>query len=357
MTPQIVIIFGGTSDERRVSVASGQNIARVVPGAALLYVGPDGRVYECGRDELSAHAQPFVTDFKPKLPAMLPSLAALLDADADMTRSLAREGKTDPGRVFFLAFHGGEGEDGTLQKLFEDRRIAFTGSGSIASAKAFHKRIAKEIAAKEGVRVAPEVEIHGSHRERARDSITTLFHAHRDLILKPVSGGSSIGLFHLKDERRIDPILSEIAKSGVPYLVEPFLSGKEITVGVFDDRSGLKALPVSEVRTAPDTDFDYEGKYLGRGSLEITPAEIPAAEAEACQALAVKMHRALGCEGYSRTDIILSKDGPCYLETNTLPGLTSASFIPQQLAAAKIPFADFLERQFQIAKARLAKYA
>jgi len=102
--------------------------------------------------------------------------------------------------------------------------------------------------------------------------------------------------------------------------------------------------------------FDFDGKYLGKGVREITPADVSESIARAAQAVALAAHEAVGCRGYSRTDVIMGKDGPVFLEINTLPGLTRASFIPQQLEAAGIDLRDFLERQIEIAvKASLRK--
>jgi D-alanine-D-alanine ligase len=109
---------------------------------------------------------------------------------------------------------------------------------------------------------------------------------------------------------------------------------------------------VSEVRLIPGGAFDYAGKYLGRGTEEITPAELEPEAWQQAQALAVLTHTALGCRGYSRTDMILTDAGPVLLEINTLPGMTKASFIPQQLAAAKRPVKAFLERQLTLARQR-----
>jgi D-alanine-D-alanine ligase len=124
-------------------------------------------------------------------------------------------------------------------------------------------------------------------------------------------------------------------------------------VGVVEGPGGsLRALPCSEVRLDEGFAFDFEGKYLGRGTTEVTPAEVEPALAQAAQALAITAHRALGCEGYTRTDLILTARGPVYLETNTLPGLTRRSFIPQQLAAEGTSVQAFLEGQLALARAR-----
>jgi D-alanine-D-alanine ligase len=150
----------------------------------------------------------------------------------------------------------------------------------------------------------------------------------------------------------LSEIAREIAANPQPYMVEPFIEGTELTVGVVQGPSGERALPCSEVRLAEGRSFDYAGKYLAQGTVEVTPAEVPPDVFAAAQALAVAMHRALGCEGYSRTDLIVSSEGPVFLETNTLPGLTRASFIPQQLEAEGTSVKDFLVGQLALARAR-----
>jgi D-alanine-D-alanine ligase len=139
----------------------------------------------------------------------------------------------------------------------------------------------------------------------------------------------------------------------VPYLLEERLDGTELTVGVLDEVGDVIALPASEVRVVQGGAFDFDGKYLGRGTQEITPAEVPAAVADEASRIAVAAHRALGCAGYSRTDVIATARGVVFLETNTLPGLTRASFIPQQLAAANRSLAGFVEGQLALARARI----
>jgi D-alanine-D-alanine ligase len=114
------------------------------------------------------------------------------------------------------------------------------------------------------------------------------------------------------------------------------------------------ALPVSEVKLEEDAAFDYAGKYLGKGTTEVTPAVLTQAEWEAAQTLAVLAHRAVGCYGYTRTDMILTASGPVFLEINTLPGLTKASFIPQQLAASGRDLTMFLNTQLELARRRPA---
>ena len=337
----ILILFGGTSDERRVSVASGQNVAHALPGARLWFMSPDGAIHEVRRETLLAHERPFEIDFAPGSPVLHADVLRALD-DASIRDS-----------VFFLGLHGGEGENGTLQAQMEKRKLAFTGSGSRASAKAFDKVVAKEIAIGEGIRVAKGVTLRADRESENREVLRELFAETGPLILKPVANGSSIGLHTVRSASDIATVTAKLAALGdTAYLAETFIRGRELTIGVMQDENGCRALPPSEARTAVGRDFDYDGKYLGRGVQEITPAEISPDATRTSQKLSLTMHQALGCEGYTRTDAILTETGLVYLETNTLPGLTRASFIPQQLAAAGITFADFLSTQISVARRR-----
>jgi len=333
----VILFFGGTSNERRVSVASAQNVSGFLDEAEAWFLAPSGAVHRVGREELSGFERPFERDFLPAAAAEFPSVVAAIDSQ--------------PGRVFFLAFHGGEGEDGTLQRMLEARRIAFTGPGAEASARAFDKEVAKQIANAAGVRVARSVHL-SNHPKVMRKELREMLAIYGRVVAKPVAGGSSVGLYHLLVESAVETAARGIEASGEPYLAEEFISGTELTVGVVDGPKGARALPPSEVRLEQGRAFDYEGKYLGKGTREITPAEVPAEVSRAAQDLALAAHRALGCEGYSRTDVIVSTQGPVFLELNTLPGLTRASFVPQQLAAEGTSMRSFLEGQLEIARRR-----
>ena len=171
---------------------------------------------------------------------------------------------------------------------------------------------------------------------------------HEKIVLKPVAGGSSRGLFFLQRGQRFD------AKIDVPYLVEQFIAGRELSVGVVDFGEGPAALPVIEIEVDAGHSFDYAGKYLGKGTREICPAKIPDRMRDEAQQTALAAHKALGCEGYSRTDVIAAQDGIYFLELNTLPGLTNSSLLPQELHAVGIEFGDFLETQIGLALRRAA---
>lgn len=343
----IVLLFGGASSERRVSVASAQHVLERLPQALAWFESPEGPVFEVPASDLRALERPFETDFLPRGAPRFPTLAAALDAS---------RAQAEPGRVHLLGYHGGAGEDGTVQRLFEERGLAFTGSGSEASAKAFDKAWAKRLATAAGVPCAEARLLPHGDEAGCAGALRDLVARFGRAVAKPVAGGSSVGLYHLRSPADVAAAARAIAAAPEAYLAEEFLAGRELTVGVVEGPGqGLRALPCSEVRLDDGFAFDFAGKYLGRGTTEVTPAQIDPAIAHAAQELAVTAHRALGCEGYTRTDLIVTARGPVYLETNTLPGLTKRSFIPQQLEAEGTSVLAFLEGQLALARARQAR--
>jgi D-alanine-D-alanine ligase len=336
----VVILFGGSSSERRVSVASAQHVADLLPEAEPLFLAQTGAVFRVRRSELLTLERPFETDFVP--------------TGDHAYRTLVTAAEALVQRVFLLALHGGEGEDGTVQRILEGRRIAFTGPDAEASARAFDKEVAKEIAHEAGVRIAQSVHL-SSRPQLIREELQEMVRLHGKVVAKPVAGGSSVGVYQLNSEADVERAATGIEALGEAYLAEQFVAGTELTVGVVDGHSGSRALPPSEVRLEEGRAFDFEGKYLGKGTKEITPAEVPPQTTRAAQQLALDAHRALGCEGYSRTDMIVTPAGPVFLELNTLPGLTRASFIPQQLAAEGTRMVDFLMGQIELARRRRAR--
>lgn len=331
----VIVLFGGRSDERHVSVASAQNVVRTLGSPLAWFWTPGGAVCDVNRDELLAHQTPFLNDFEPTRPAIWPDLEMALD-------TLPVD---DP--VFLLALHGGEGEDGSVQRLMEARGIAFTGSGSAASAAAFDKGRAKETV--EGrVRVAESRVVNDVRA--IEGSIDAMLKRYDKIVLKPVAGGSSRGLFFVDHATDLRSVVDAIRSLNVPYILEQFVAGRELTVGVVDGESGPRALPVIEIETDPGFAFDYEGKYLGKGTREICPAKIPDAMRDEAQQMALTAHAVLGCQGYSRSDLIAGDEGVYFLELNTLPGLTTSSLVPQQLREAGTEFREFLERQLAMAR-------
>ncbi|HXH74439.1 MAG TPA: ATP-grasp domain-containing protein [Bacteriovoracaceae bacterium] len=329
-----VILFGGNSEERLVSMASAQNISGQLPEAALWFLAKDGRVYLLTKEEVAGHKDAFTVEFISKSPVKYQSLG---DGMKDLK-----------GKVVIMGLHGTEGEDGQLQKQFEEAGIKFTGTGSKASAVAFDKVATKELARKNKLPVVEELVVKKFGPSEISE-VRTFMETHRKIVLKPNANGSSVGLFILSSMDELNVALEKLKTSTDSYLAEPFITGREMTVGVRQKSDGsISPLPCSEIRVIKGRQFDYKGKYLGSGVEELTPAPINSEEKRVCQELALKMHKALGCRGYTRTDMILTEKGPILLETNTLPGLSKASFIPQQLVANGENLRDFFLEQINL---------
>jgi len=337
----VIILFGGDGSEHRVSVASAQNVARELPSAALWYWTRSGTLAELTRNELLSFDRPFERDFAPAPGRIWPDIGSAF-ADDD-----ARDAD------FFLALHGGSGENGTIQEALETGGRPFTGSGASASRLAFDKLRAREAVAARGVPVADACLLDAD--AASHEKLAHLFETHGKLVVKPIADGSSHGVRFIETEQDLDGAIRAVSLGDAPrYFAEAFIAGRELTVGVLE-RPGyddLVPLPCSEIRLDAGRTFDYGGKYLGQGTIELTPAPVSDDVARAAQKVAVTAHEAIGCAGYSRTDVIVSEDGPVFLEINTLPGLTAASFIPQQLEAAGLRMDEFLNEQIELARKR-----
>lgn len=328
---RITILFGGLNKERLVSVASAQSLSAALADADLWFWNIDNNVHEAGAAELQAHQRPFEEPFQPKMPALGPLETALDRAKAE-------------GRVLLLGLHGGMAENGELQAMCEMRGVAFTGSGSAASYLAFDKVTAKRFAAIAGVKAPLNVSL-----EEAESALAEF----GKLIAKPKQDGSSYGLMFVNAKQ--DLVAVRRAAETEAYLIEPFVTGTEATCGVLEQADGsIVALPPIEIIPAEGGGFDYTAKYLAKATQEICPGRFSPEVAAQIQENALKAHRVLSCRGYSRSDFIISMNGPVYLETNTLPGLTKASLLPKALNAYGVDFADFLKGQVALAERRLA---
>lgn len=318
-----------SSEERRVSVATAINLSQKIPEATLWFWSQSGQIFIVTQTELSQHNDPFTKEFTPASTAAFSSLEESLSSMRN--------------KSIIIGLHGTEGEDGRLQSLLEKNSIRFTGSDSISSQLAFDKRETKIRAASNGLSTVADLALN-TFDKTEQDSLNQFYKEHKKVVLKPLSNGSSVGLYIIETSDQLNQAINEIRTRPMAYMAEAFIEGREITVGVWQkNKNECIALPCSEVRLIPGGQFDYQGKYLGKGVEELTPAPLTERETEACQGLALKLHTILGCRGYSRTDMILTENGPVLLEINTLPGLTKASFIPQQLAAIQIDLRSFFE--------------
>ena len=322
---RITILFGGTNKERLVSVATAQALHSALPDADLWFWEVDDTVHETSSELLLKHARPFEQPFRPGTPSLGKIEAALDRAKAE-------------GRVLVLGLHGGTAENGELQAMCELRGVPFTGSGSASSNLAFDKVAAKRFAAIAGVKAPAGV---------ALEEIDAALAEYGRLIAKPARDGSSYGLIFVNATQ--DLVAVRRAAKSEEYVIEPFIAGNEATCGVLEQLDGsLIALPPIEIIPAAGA-FDYEAKYIAKATQEICPARFAPEVNAQLMDHALRVHRALSCGGYSRSDFIVSKNGLVYLETNTLPGLTKASLYPKALKAHGIEFADFLQDQIALA--------
>jgi D-alanine-D-alanine ligase len=322
---RITILFGGTNKERLVSVASAQALQSTLPEADLWFWDADDTVHEIQPQTLQGHARPFEDPFQPGTPSLGRIGQALDQARAE-------------DRLLVLGLHGGTAENGELQAMCEMRGIPFTGSGSASSHLAFDKVAAKRFANIAGVKSPAGI---------ALEDIEAALAEHGRLIAKPARDGSSYGLIFVNS--RQDLVAVRNAARTEDYVIEPFIAGAEATCGVLEQLDGsLIALPPVEIIPA-EGPFDYVAKYLAKATQEICPGRFAPDVTAEIMDQALRAHRALSCRGYSRSDFIVSKQGPIYLETNTLPGLTKASLYPKALKAQGIAFADFLHGQIALA--------
>ena len=327
---RITILFGGTNKERLVSVASAQALHSALPQADLWFWDIDDTVHQVQSEKLLGHSRPFEDPFTP-------------DGHGVAIEQALDHAKAED-RLLVLGLHGGRAENGELQAMCEMRGIAFTGSGSASSHLAFDKVAAKQFAALAGVPAPAGVTLEDAEQALAE---------YGRLIAKPARDGSSYGLIFVHSKQ--DLVAVRHAARTEDYLIEPFIGGVEATCGVLEQPDGaVIALPPIEIIPA-EGGFDYTAKYLAKSTQEICPGRFTPEISALIRDRAVGAHQAMSCRGYSRSDFIVSANGPIYLETNTLPGLTKASLYPKALKAQGIEFVDFLLGQIALAAKRAQK--
>lgn len=265
------------------------------------------------------------------------------DPRDDLPR-LAREASEIDAALIVL--HGRLGEDGTIQGFLESLGVPHQGSGVLGSALAMNKIVSKQIYLQAGLPVAPFV-VADRRSPAAPESIVERLGL--PLVVKPEHEGSSIGLSIVRDAER----LAEAVEDGWRYdrrcLVEKFIEGREITCAILGNDT-LEALPLVEIIPGDAYEFfDYEAKYTPGASREICPADLPEELAEKARRYALGAHQALYCRGCSRTDMIVAAEEIYLLETNTIPGMTATSLLPQAAAAAGISFSALLDRLISLA--------
>jgi len=308
---RVALVMGGKSREREVSLASGSEVLSHID-----------------RDRFEV---------------------AVYDPAEDLVRLAEDAPKLD---VAFLALHGPLGEDGAMQGFCEMLGLAYTGSGVLSSAMAMDKEFTKRLYRESGLPVAPDLVV-------SRQAVTNmaemakicLYSLGSPLVVKPLRQGSSVGLAIVDNEADLAEAMERAFELEDRVLLEKYLPGQEFTCAVLGNRE-LVALPTIEIIPAEGHRFfDYQAKYEPGQAQEICPARISARLTEEIQQLAVSAHEALGCRGYSRSDMIYSEGQVFLLETNTLPGLTAGSLVPKMAQAYGLSFTSFISYIIDLALA------
>jgi D-alanine-D-alanine ligase len=323
---KIAVLFGGTSEERDVSIASA---AQVIP--ALRGLGHDVIAIDTATGRLAADAEKkMLTSGVGPEP---PSNAALANMRASALALTNNASDIRDVDVVFLALHGGAGEDGRIQAVLDLAGLAYTGSNHIASATAMDKDLSKRLFRAAGVPTADWI----MTPVPAHDIADTLGWP---VVVKPNKQGSTVGLSIVREAKDLAAAIHLAERYDNEVMVERFIPGRELTVGILEG----EALPVGEIITKSGI-FDYQAKYQTGGAREIFPAELSEEVTAELQQLAVRAHDALKLGEYSRIDFRMDPEGRFWcLEANSLPGMTAASLLPQAARVAGIEFPKLVER-------------
>ena len=294
----VVVLAGGLSAERDVSLRSGRRVAE-----ALRETGVE------------------VTE---------------LDADAALVERL----RTDRPDAVVPVLHGAAGEDGALRDVLAALRVPFVGATAAAARLAFDKPVAKELARQAGLATPPALALpHALFRELGAGALLEAAAAHVGLpvVVKPARGGSALGASVVHEAAGLPAAMVGAFAYGEVALIERWVGGPgstELAVCVVEDAGGPRALPVIEIRPPGDL-YDYAARYTAGTTEFFVPARIDSAVAEAASAMALRLHEVLGLRDWSRTDLIVAADGtPWFLEVNVAPGMTETSLYPQAVSAA-----------------------
>lgn len=305
-TKRIGVLMGGESAEREISIRSGLAVYQAL-------------------NELGYSA-------------------VLIDVGSDIANVLRKE----KVRFAFLALHGGSGENGSIQGMLNVLGIPYTGSGVLASALAMDKEVSKKIFAYQGLSVAPFFAVRkktrGKNRDQAAYDLTEIDFP-LPWVIKPAAEGSSIGVNIIKERSQLPAALEKAFHYGKSVIVEKFIGGKEVHIGILGDRvlGGVEVRPSLEF-------YNYEAKYTSGLTEYIIPPQIDEETYEKAKKAALQAHRSLGCTGISRVDLkIEAGEEPYILEVNTLPGMTATSLLPKIAGFAGMDFKDLVQEIIRIA--------
>ena len=323
---KVAVIFGGASAERDVSIASGAQIFKALKSKAHEVIAVDTAAGILGKEEEKVFLETTVKE----VPNINNKLSFLRDG---LFKFILSE-KIKEIDVCFLALHGGAGEDGRIQGYLDICGIPYTGSTHMPCCYAMDKDIAKLLFRNAGIATPDWLMAPASITEVEKK-------LGLPVVVKPSREGSTVGLSVVKKPDEYNTAVEFALKYDCEVVIEKFIPGREFTVGVLEDQ----ALGVGEIIPKFSEIFDYKSKYQKGGAEEIFPAKISNDKTELLRETALKAHRVLKMEDYSRVDFRMDPAGKIWcLEVNALPGMTSTSLLPQSAAVMGMTFADLCEK-------------
>lgn len=350
---KIVVLAGGLSTERDVSLTSGAGICRTLlenGHQAVLMDAFMGIPYDADKLEDLFSLPDAGLSIASGISADEPDLAAIRASRADQSPCLLGPNVIalcQMADIVFMGLHGDIGENGKLQATFDVLGIKYTGPNSLGSALAMDKGLTKQIFRTEGVPTPKGTWLYKS----CQDTSLTALGLSLPVVVKPCSGGSSVGVYIVHTEEEYNQAIEASFRYEDELIIEEYIKGREFAVGIIEG----KALPVIEI--IPNSGFfDYKNKYQDGCTQEICPAQIPEDIAHKMQYAAEKAFAALKLDVYSRADFLLTETGDIYcLEVNSLPGMTPASLLPKEAGAAGINYSELCEMIIEKSLARYSK--
>lgn len=350
---KIIVLAGGLSTERDVSLVSAAGICKT-----LLEKGHDAYLLDVymGLENPPENLEDVFTlpghglEIAGNISEEEPDLAAVKASRPDQSDCFLGPNVIELCRladITFIGLHGGEGENGKLQATFDLLGIRYTGPSSLGCAVAMDKGLTKQIFLQSGIDTPMGVSLHKSEKDRSLASMGLSL----PVVIKPCSGGSSIGVYIVSTEEEYREALEKSFRYEDELVIETYIKGREFACGIIDG----EALPPIEI--IPKTGFfDYANKYQDGATMEVCPADIPEEISDRMKELTTKAYHALKLNVYSRADFLLDAEGNLYcLEMNTLPGMTAASLLPKEARAIGIEYGDLCELIIQ--KSLDARYA
>ena len=344
---KVVVLCGGISTERDVSISSGTLVCKALESlgysAVLLdvYLGIDSnKLLEQDVFSLGVNGIDSVNCIEEKSPNIDELKKLRQNTNEFFGPNVIDVCKA--ADITFIALHGENGENGKVQAAFDLLGIKYTGTGYAGSLLAMDKDLTRQVLISNKVNMAEGFTLKGEDTLDAQDIFLPA-------VVKPASGGSSVGVSIVNTEKELKEAISNAKQYDNTIVVEKYIKGREFSIGILDG----KALPIIEI--VPKTGFyDYKNKYQVGGATEICPANLDENTTLYMQELAKKAYKALGINVYARIDFILSEDGTAYcLEANTLPGMTPTSLLPQEAKAVGITYENLCKRIIEVS---LEKY-